>query len=393
MKVYLDNGATTKVSDEVVRAILPYYKKHYGNASSLHDFGAKAKEALEKSRKIIAQEINADPEEIVFTSGGSESDNLAIKGITYGNKKKGNHIITTKIEHPAILGPCKELFLEGFKVTYLDVDKNGFIKLNQLKKEISDKTILVSVIHGNNEIGTVQDIEKIAKICKKKGVYFHTDAVQSFTKEKIDVKKMNIDLLSASSHKIHGPKGIGFLYIRKGVNIKKMLYGGRHENDKRAGTENIPGIVGFAKAVQLDKKLKQIKKLRDYLIKRIEKEISDVKLNGDRNKRLVNNVNISFKYVEGEALLMHLNDRGIAVSTGSACSSQSLEPSHVLVAIGLKHEDAHGSIRFTLSRYTTKQEIDYTVRELKKVVKLLRDMSPWKKGINYEAKEGDHHGY
>jgi len=391
MKVYLDNGATTKVADEVVRTILPYFKKYYGNASSLHDFGVKAKEALENSRKIMAKELNAEPEEIIFTSGGSESDNLAIKGVVYANKKKGNHIITTKIEHPAVLAAFRELFLEGFKVTYLGVDKNGFINLNELKKAITKDTILVSVIHGNNEIGTLQDIEQIGKLCKEKRVYFHTDAVQSFTKEKIDVKKMNIDLLSASGHKIHGPKGIGFLYIRKGINVKKIISGGKHENNKRAGTENIPGIVGFAKAVQLDKKLNQIKKLRDYMIKKIEKEIQDSKLNGDRNKRLVNNVNISFRYVEGEGLLMHLNDKGVAVSTGSACSSQSLEPSHVLTAIGLKHEDAHGSIRFTLSKYNTKEEIDYTLKELKTIVSRLREMSPWKKGIKFDFKEVCHH--
>lgn len=391
MKVYLDNGATTRTDDEVVRAMLPYFKKHYGNASSLHDFGTKAKEALEDSRKIMAKEINAKPEEIVFLSGGSESDNLAIKGVAYANKKKGKHIITTKVEHPAVLASFRDLFLEGFKVTYLDVDKNGFINLDELKKAITNDTILVSVIHGNNEIGTVNDIEKIGKICKDNGVYFHTDAVQSFTKEKIDVNKMNIDLLSASSHKIHGPKGVGFLYVRKGVNIKKQISGGKHENNKRAGTENIPSIVGFAKAVQMDKKLNQIKKLRDYLIKKIEKEIPDVKLNGDREKRLVNNVNISFKYVEGEGLLMYLNDKGIAVSTGSACSSQSLEPSHVLTALGLKHEEAHGSIRFTLSRYTTKEEIDYTVKELKKIVSKLREMSPWKKGIKFDHKGVYHH--
>jgi len=376
MKVYLDNGATTKVDDEVVRTMLPYYKNNYGNASSMHDYGVNAKEALDKSREIIAKEINADFNEIVFTSSGSESDNLAIKGVAYANRNKGNHIITTKIEHPAVLDSCKILEKEGFKITYLNVDKEGFVNLDQLKKEITKKTILVSIIHGNNEIGTIQDLEKITEICKKNNVYFHTDVVQSFTKEKIDVKKTGIDLLSASGHKIHGPKGVGFLYVKQGVRINKLIHGGHQEQNKRAGTENIPGIVGLAKAVQLDKKLNHIKRLRDYLIKRIESEFEDVLLNGSKTKRLVNNVNFSFKYIEGEGLLMHLNDKGIAVSTGSACTSQSLEPSHVLTAIGLKHEVAHGSIRFTLSRYTTKEEIDYTLKELKDIVKKLREMSP-----------------
>jgi cysteine desulfurase len=392
MKVYLDNGATTRVDDEVLKAMLPYFNKKYGNASSLHQFGVEAKEAMDKARAIIAKKLNAEPEEIIFTSGGTESDNLAIKGIAYNNKNKGNHIITTKIEHHAVLNSCKQLEKEGFKVTYLDVDKDGLVKLEELKKAISDKTILVSINHANNEIGTIQDLETISKICKESDIYLHSDAVQSFTKVPIDVKKVNIDLISMSSHKIHGPKGIGALFIKKGVKIKKLADGGDHEFKIRAGTENIPGIVGFAKAVEMikEKDINQMTELRDYLINRIIKEIPDVKLNGHKEKRLCNNVNISFKYIEGESLLLHLDIKGIAVSTGSACSSKSLEPSHVLLAIGLSHEIAHGSIRFTLSKYTTKQEIDYTIKNLKDIVKNLRKISPLNKDFKYNKKEYKH---
>jgi len=376
MRAYLDNGATTKVDEEAAKVVSECFSKNYGNASSLHEFGRDAKEILENAREVIAAKINAEPSEIIFTSGGTESDNLALKGVAYANKDK-NHIITTKIEHPAILETCKEFEKEGFKVTYLDVDEEGLVDLEQLKKAINEKTILVSVMHANNEIGTIQPIEEIGKLCREKGIYFHTDAVQSFTKAGIDVKKQNIDLASFSGHKVHGPKGIGILYVRKGVKIKKQSIGGHHESDLRAGTENVPGAAGFAKAVENvnDKDIEKMKELRGKLIDSLL-EIPDTRLNGSKEKRLCNNVNISFNFIEGESLLMKLDDKGIAVSTGSACSSQSLDPSHVLLAIGLKHEIAHGSIRFTLSKYTTQEEIDYVIKEVKKAVEELRELSP-----------------
>ncbi len=382
MRVYLDNGATTQVGKGVVKAMEPYFLKVYGNASSLHTFGQEAKKALEESRKIIAKKINAEPEEIIFTSGGTESDNLALKGIAFANKDKGKHIITTKIEHHAVERTCKFLESDGFKVTYLDVDKEGFINLEQLKDSITKDTILVSIIHANNEIGTIQDIESIGKLCKEKNIYFHTDTVQSLTKVPIDVKNQNITLASFSAHKIHGPKGIGALYIKKGTKIKKILDGGAQENNIRAGTENIPSIIGFAKAVEISKEddLKRMEKLRDYFIERTLKEIPETKLNGPKKERLCNNINITFKYIEGEALLIKLDDKGIAVSTGSACSSRELKPSHVLTAIGLHPAMAHGSIRFTLSKFTTKEELDYTIKNVKEVVAELRSISPlWRK--------------
>jgi len=377
MKVYLDNGATTEVSPEVVRAMQPYFTKKYGNASSLHQFGRETKEALDNSRKVIAKKLNAHFEEIVFTSGGSESDNSAIKGVAYASE--GNQIITSKIEHPAVLETCRALEEEGFKVDYLDVDEEGFVNIQQLEKLITKKTILVSIIHGNNEVGVIQDIQKIGEICKENGVLFHTDAVQSFTKVPIDVRAVNIDLLSLSSHKIHGPKGIGALYVRKGIKLNKLIHGGHHEFNLRAGTENIPGVVGFAKAADLlkFKDIEKMIKLRDYLIKELLK-IENTKLNGSLDARLCNNVNISFGFVEGESLLLHLDNKGIAVSTGSACSSQSLEPSHVLMAMGLSHETAHGSIRFTLSKYNKKEEIDYVIKQVNSVVQNLRRISPLK---------------
>ena len=377
MKVYLDNGATTKTAPEVVEAMQPYFTDKYGNASSLHYFGREAKGALDKAREIIAKKINASPEEIIFTSGGTESDNLAIKGTVYAHKDRGNHIITSQIEHPAVLGAYSVLEREGFKVIYIGVDKNGFVKLDQLEKAITDKTILVSVMHANNEIGTIQPIKEIGDICRKHKVIFHTDAVQSFTKVPIDVKKINVDLISLSSHKIHGPKGVGALFVRKGTKLKKLADGGGHEFHLRAGTENIPGIIGFAKAIELvsDMDLKQMTKLRDKLINGLLK-IPHTQVNGSKENRLVNNVNISFNYVEGESLLMYLDDKGIAVSTGSACSSHSLKPSHVLMALGLKAEVAHGTIRFTLSKYTTDKEIEYTIKSVKEVVEKLRRFSP-----------------
>ncbi|MBU4501717.1 MAG: cysteine desulfurase NifS [Nanoarchaeota archaeon] len=382
MKVYLDNGATTQVAKEVAEVIDNMLTKNFGNPSSLHQFGEEANEEIVKARETIAKKINANPSEIFFTSGGTESDNLAIKGIAYAYMDKGKHIITTEIEHPAISKTCEHLEKCGFNVTYLSVDKEGFISLEKLENAITDDTILVSIIHANNEIGTIQDMKAISQLCKKKDVLFHTDAVQSFTKVPIDVKAMNIDLLSISGHKIHGPKGIGALFIRKGVKVIPLLHGGDQEGKIRSGTENTPGIVGFAKAVEIisEKDVKQMKELRDRLIDGIQKSVVDAKLNGPKgDKRLANNVNISFKYIEGESMLYHLDGKGVAVSTGSACSSQSLSPSPVLISIGLKPEDAHGSIRFTLSRYTTKEEIDYTIDSVKEIVENLRKISPLKK--------------
>jgi len=377
MKVYLDNGATTKTAPEVVEAMMLYFTEQYGNASSLHTFGREAKDALDTARATIAKKLNATPEEIIFTSGGTESDNLAIKGIAYAHKDKGNHIITSKIEHPAVLSTCATLEKEGFKVTYLDVDKEGLIKPEQVKKAITDKTILVTIMHANNEIGTIEPIKEIGEICKIHKIFFHTDAVQSFTKVPLDVKMISVDLISLSGHKIHGPKGVGVLYVKKGTKLKKMSDGGGHEFRLRAGTENISGIVGFAKATEFvsEKDVRDVQKLRDKLMDGLLK-IPHTQLNGSRKQRLSNNVNISFNYIEGESLLMSLDDRGIAVSTGSACSSHSLQPSHVLMALGLKPEIAHGSIRFTLSKYTTEDEIDFTIKTVKEVVEKLRQFSP-----------------
>ncbi|MFH1209412.1 MAG: cysteine desulfurase NifS [archaeon] len=378
MHVYLDNGATTKVSKEVLDSMAPYFLDKYGNASSLHELGREAKKALEKNREIIAKKINASKDEIIFTAGGSESNNLAIKGLAFLNKDK-NHIITSKIEHPSVLETCRYLEKQGFSIDYIKVNKDGFIDLRELEKGINDKTLLVSIIHANNEIGVIQDLEKIGEICKKKNVYFHTDAVQSFCKEEIDVKKMNISLASFSAHKIHGPKGVGALYVKKGIKLNSLIHGGHHEFNLRAGTENIPGIVGFAKATELIKKedIERMTRLRDRLINELLK-IKNTQLNGSRDRRLCNNVNIAFNFIEGESLLLHLDSKGIEVSTGSACSSQSLEPSHVLLAIGLKHEIAHGTIRFTLSKYNTEKEIDYVVKNVKDVVQNLRRISPLK---------------
>jgi len=380
-KAYLDNGATTQVDKIVIDAMLPYMKEKYGNPSSLHSFGREAKEAIEKSRKVIADSISAEKEEIVFTGGGTEADNLAILGIAKQMKEKGKtHLITTNIEHPAVANAFKELEKNGFDITYLKVDSEGFIDLNELEKKINKKTCLVSIILANNEIGTIQDITEIGKLCKEKKILLHTDAVQAFTKIPIDVDKMNIDLLSMSSHKVHGPKGVGALFIRKDIDFKPTTFGGGQENAKRAGTENVPGIVGFAKAVELaqDKEhVSRMAELRDYFIKQVEEKIEDVKLNGPRGgKRLCNNINFGFAYVEGESILLRLDNSGIAVSTGSACSQINLKPSHVLEAIGLSHDIMHGSIRFTISRFTTKQELDYTVKKLKQVIEDLRKISP-----------------
>ncbi len=350
-----------------------YLTTIYGNASSNHDFGEEACEALERSRIAIAKALNADAEEIVFTSGGTESNNFALKGIAFANRGKGNHIITTKTEHGCVLNSCKWLENQGFKVTYLDVDEYGLVSPKDIKDEINDKTILVSIIHGNNEIGTINNVEEIGSICRSKNVYFHTDACQSFTKIPIDTKKLNIDLITINAHKIHGPKGVGALYIKKGTNIESWQHGGGHEKGKRSGTENIAGIVGFAKSVELADKsdINKIVRLRDKLIGELL-NIKGTKLNGHREKRLQNNVNISFEGVDGEILLEKLNEKGIAASTGSACSAKKAEPSHVLKAIGLDFKKYPGTIRLTLSRFTTEDEIEYAISTFNQIIPILR---------------------
>lgn len=376
-RIYMDNAATTRLDDEVLKAMLPYFTEKYGNASSVHFIGQEAKEAMEKSRSVIAKAIGAKPQEIVFTSGGTEANNTAIKGLFFSNYPEKNHIITTKIDHDCVLNTCKWLETKGAKITYLDVDAEGFIDLKELENAITDKTILVSVIHGNNEIGTIQDLEAIGEICRRKGVYFHTDACQSFTKVPIDVRKQNIDLMSLNAHKIHGPKGVGALYIREGISITPLLHGGGHERKKRSGTENVPGIVGFAKAVEVAKKkdIEKMSELRDMLIERIL-QIENTRLNGPRSNRLANNINISFNNIEGESIGGYLENYGICTSTGSACASHSLETSHVLKAIGLVPLQANSSIRISISKYTTKEEIDYLLEVLPKIVGKLRRMSP-----------------
>ncbi|MFH0875739.1 MAG: cysteine desulfurase NifS [archaeon] len=395
MNVYLDNGATTKLAKEVLEEMIPYFSEKYGNASSLHKFGRDARDAIEEARLAIARSINANPSEIVFTSGGTESNNLAIKGAALSNKEK-NHIIISRIEHDCVLNATKWLSKNGFEITMLDVDKYGIVEPKTLLKAIKPNTLLVSIMHANNEIGTILPIEEYGKICRKKGVLFHTDACQSFSKVPIDVKSMNIDMMTLNAHKIHGPKGVGALYVRKGIKLTPLSHGGGHEFNKRSGTENISGIVGFAKSATLLKKeeIEKMKKQRDYLISELLK-IPDTHLNGHQSKRICNNVSISFHFIEGESLLMHLDMKGIAVSTGSACSSHSLEPSHVLLSIGLKHEVAHGTIRFTLSKYTTQEEIDYTIKSVKEAVKVLREMSPLRKGVDYttDYKEDHDHGH
>lgn len=383
-QIYLDNAATTKVDEEVLKAMLPYLKEKFGNASSQHSLGNESKYALENSRKIIARAINAKPQEIVFTSGGTEGNNFILKGLFFYNKdnKTGkNHIITTKIEHDSVLNVCKWLETQGAQITYLDVDKEGFIDLSQLKNSITEKTFLVSVIHGNNETGTIQDLEEIGKICREKNVLFHTDACQSFTKTPIDVKKQNIDLMTLNSHKIHGPKGVGAIYKKSELKITPLLHGGGHEQKMRSGTENIAGIVGFGKAVEISKKkdVEEMQKLRDFLIEKVL-EIPNTRLNGPRggkdDKRLCNNVNISFMNIEGEALGGYLENENLLTSTGSACMSNTLETSHVLKALGLTPLESNSSIRITLSKFTTKQDIEYVLKKLPGIVKKLRRFSP-----------------
>lgn len=379
--IYLDNAATTKTAPEVVEAMLPYFTEFYGNASTVYEFGEKSKEAVAKARETIAKAIGAKENEIYFTAGGSESDNWALKATAEAYKNKGKHIITSKIEHHAILHTCEWLEQNGFEVTYLDVDENGVIKLEDLKKAIRPDTILISIMFANNEIGTIEPIAEIGKIAKEHGILFHTDAVQAFGQIPINVDELNIDMLSTSGHKLNGPKGIGFLYIRKGVKIRSFVHGGAQERKRRAGTENVPGIVGFGKAVELaiasmEERTKKEAELRDYLIERVLKEVPFTRVNGHRTNRLPNNVNLCFQFIEGESLLIMLDMKGICGSSGSACTSGSLDPSHVLLAIGLPHEIAHGSLRLTLGADTTKEDIDYTVDAIKGIVTQLREMSP-----------------
>lgn len=378
---YFDHSATTALNENVLKEMLPYFSMEYGNASSIYGLARRAKKAVEDSRDKVAKAINANPQEIYFTSGGSESDNLAIKGIAYANRSKGNHIITSKIEHHAVLGSCKTLEKQGFEVTYLDVDENGKVNLEQLKNSIRDNTILITIMFANNEIGTIEPIAEIGRIAKEHGIYFHTDAVQAVGNVRIDVEKMNIDALSMSGHKFYGPKGIGALYVRKGVKFDKIQDGGHQERDKRAGTENVPGIVGLGKAIELaytdfDTKVEHLRTLRDYYVSQVEEKIPYIKVNGDRTDRLPGNSNISFRFIEGESLLLNLDQKGICASSGSACTSGSLDPSHVLLAIGLPHEIAHGSLRITLGQDNTKEDIDFLVDSLVEIVERLRNMSP-----------------
>ena len=379
--IYLDNAATTKTAKEAVDAMLPFFTEHYGNASSIYSLGAESKKAMTQAREIIAESIGATPAEIYFTAGGSESDNWALVATAEAYASKGKHIITSRIEHHAILHTCDYLKTRGYEITYVDVDENGVIKLDELKKAIRPDTILISVMFANNEIGTIQPIREIGEIAKAHGILFHTDAVQAYGHVPINVDEDHIDMLSTSGHKINGPKGIGFLYIRKGIKIRSFIHGGQQERSRRAGTENIPGIVGYGAAVKkafesLTERMNKETELRDYLIGRIEKEIPYCRLNGDRVKRLPNNVNFSFQFIEGESLLIMLDMKGICASSGSACTSGSLDPSHVLLAIGLPHEIAHGSLRLTLSEENTKEEIDYVVDSIKEIVNKLRSMSP-----------------
>lgn len=379
--IYFDNAATTKLDDDVLKEMLPYLKDNYGNPSSIYKLGREARKAIEDSREKIAKVLNCKANEIYFTAGGSESDNTAIKGIAKANKKRGNHIITSKIEHPAVLETCKQLEKEGFKITYISVDEKGIVDLEELKKSIKPNTILITIMFANNEIGTIQPIEEIGKIAKENNIYFHTDSVQAVGSIKIDVQKLNIDSLSLSGHKFYGPKGVGALYVKTGVPFEKFISGGHQERNKRAGTENVAGIVGIGKAIELayenlDEYNKKIKELRDYYVKQVEEKIPYIKINGDMEKRLPGNSNISFRFIEGEGLLLNLDLKGICASSGSACTSGSLEPSHVLLAIGLPHEIAHGSLRVSIGKYNTKEEIDYLIENLMEIVTRLREMSP-----------------
>ncbi len=379
--IYLDNAATTKTAPEVVEAMLPYFTEYYGNPSTIYSLGTASKKAVNSARQVIADSLGAKQEEIYFTAGGSESDNWALKATAECYASKGKHIITTKIEHHAVLHTCAYLEKQGFEVTYLDVDGDGLVSVDAVRAAIRPDTILISIMFANNEIGTIEPIAEIGALAKEKGILFHTDAVQAYAQVPINVDEMHIDMLSASGHKLNGPNGIGFLYIRTGVKIRSFIHGGAQERSRRAGTENVPGIVGLGAAVKramatMEERAKKETKLRDYLIGRLESEIPYCRLNGHRTKRLPNNVNFSFFYIEGESMLIMLDMKGICASSGSACTSGSLDPSHVLLAIGLKHEEAHGSLRLTLSEENTKEEMDIVAQEVKAIVARLRDMSP-----------------
>lgn len=379
--IYLDNAATTRTAPEVVDAMLPYFTEKYGNPSSVYGFAAENKEVISRQRRVIAEVLRAKENEIYFTAGGTESDNWALTATAEAYASKGKHIITSRIEHHAILHTCEYLEKRGYEVTYLDVDENGLVDPKKVEEALRPDTILISIMTANNEIGTIQPIREIGEIARAHGVLFHTDAVQAFAQIPINVEECHIDMLSASGHKLNGPKGIGFLYIRKGVKIRSFIHGGAQERKRRAGTENVPGIVGLGKAVELaastmEERAERETKLRDYTIARIEKEIPYCRLNGDRVKRLPNNINFSFRFIEGESMLIKLDLKGICASSGSACTSGSLDPSHVLLAIGLPHEIAHGSLRMTLGAGTTKEDLDYTVDCLKQIVEEIRSMSP-----------------
>ena len=379
--IYLDHAATTYVKPEVFEAMKPYFCEHFGNASSIYSLGRESKKAVEEAREKVAKALGAEPREIYFTASGSEADNWALKGIAAANKKKGNHIITSAIEHPAVLNSCKYLEGEGFEVTYLPVDNDGVISLEELKKAIKDTTILISIMFANNEIGTIQPIQEIGAIAREKGILFHTDAVQAIGNVAIDVQKMNIDLLSLSGHKFYGPKGVGALYVKKGVKISSFIHGGAQERGKRASTENLPGVIGLGKAIELASQNmeaynKKLLELREKTIEGLMAKIPYIRLNGHRTSRLPGNVNISFEFIEGESLLLMLDMMGVCGSSGSACSSGSLDPSHVLMAIGLPHEIAHGSLRLTFGDDNTQEDVDYILEEIPKIVNKLRDMSP-----------------
>lgn len=379
--IYLDNAATTRTAKEVVDAMLPYFTELYGNPSSVYSFSQKSKEAITTARETIAKALGAKTEEIYFTAGGSEADNWALKAVAEAYRAKGNHIITTKIEHHAILHTGEWLEKQGFEVTWLPVDEYGMVRMEDVKRAIRPTTVLISVMFANNEIGTIQPIQKIGELAKEHGILFHTDAVQAFGQLPIQVDELHIDMLSSSAHKLNGPKGIGFLYIRKGVKIRSFVHGGAQERKRRAGTENVPGIVGYGAAVAramrtMEERSKKERELRDYLIDRVLREVPYTRLNGHPTMRLPNNANFSFQFIEGESLLIMLDMDGICGSSGSACTSGSLDPSHVLLAIGLPHEIAHGSLRLTLGEETTREEIDYVVESIKKIVEKLRGMSP-----------------